>query len=211
MIEKSNQKIYPIVGMSIGNSYFKDKTVNRLLKTVVEKFGRAVVLIPDVPAISTYIALGYPENRARRDKAIPKGNALRNLVAKSVQKLGYSNNIVKIIDWQSEVENNPTYQEEYNKIRNLYDSNPEFQKAVNSATREVLHNAQKEIKDIEDAVKIAVHYLLAELAFHEFAPLLLNADKVVGIYHKNWQVYEDYIAGKFNGVVKNNLGFLIIE
>ena len=99
--------------MSPGNSYFKDEKINYLLKTIVEKFGKTVVLIADIPAISTYVALGYPENRARRDKAIPKGNALKNLVLKNMQKLRYSDNVVKIIDWQNEVENNSKYQEKY--------------------------------------------------------------------------------------------------
>ena len=51
----------PIIGMSPGNSYFKDEVVKELLKKVVEQYGKAVVMIADIPAISTYVALGYPE------------------------------------------------------------------------------------------------------------------------------------------------------
>ena len=105
--------IYPIIGMSPGNSYFKDEVVTELLKKVVEKYGNTGILIADIPAISTYIALGYPENRARRDKALPQGNNLRNKVQRSMLELGYSADQVKIFDWESEVENNPRYQEKY--------------------------------------------------------------------------------------------------
>jgi len=79
-----NQKNYYIIGMSPGNSYFKDEEVHYLLKTVVERFGRVAIFIADIPAISTYVAFGYPENRARRDKAIPQGNALKNRGQRSI-------------------------------------------------------------------------------------------------------------------------------
>jgi cyclo(L-tyrosyl-L-tyrosyl) synthase len=73
-----SMKVYPIIGMSPGNSYFKDDEIKYLLKTAVDRYGRVAVMIADIPAISTYIALGYPENRARRDKALPQGNLLKN-------------------------------------------------------------------------------------------------------------------------------------
>lgn len=80
---------YPVIGMSPGNSYFKDEVVKDLLKEVVEKYGKAAILIADIPAVSTYIALGYPKNRAWRDKALPQGNNLRNKVQRAMIELGY--------------------------------------------------------------------------------------------------------------------------
>lgn len=197
--------------MSPGNSYFKDKEVHYLLKTIVERFGRVAILIADVPAISTYIALGYPENRARRDKAIPKGNALKNRVRKIMADLGYSDDIVKIIDWGKQVENNPNYQQQYKKISNLYKINTGFQKIANQTAKAVLSGSQRKIDDINKAVQIAVRYLFSELAFLEFAPVFLRVEKVVYVYHRNWQIYEDYIAGKFDQVNKPYLDFLLVE
>lgn len=197
--------------MSPGNSYFKDEEIHYLLKTTVEKFGRVAILIADTPAISTYIALGYSENRARRDKAIPKGNALKNRVIKAMSKLAYSQDIVKIIDWGKEIENNANYQKTYKEILELYKNNSDFHESANSTTRNVLEGSQKDIKDIVKATDIAVHYLLSEISFLEFAPTYLEADKVIYVYHKNWPVYEDYIAGKFDKKPKLYLDFLLIE
>ena len=118
-----DQKVYHIIGMSPGNSYFKDEEISYLLKTIVERFGRVAILVADIPAISTYVAFGYPENRARRDKAIPKGNALKNRVLKVAKELGYLNDIVRIIDWEGEVENNPDYKEKYAQVLDLYKNN----------------------------------------------------------------------------------------
>ncbi len=70
---------YPIIGMSPGNSYFKDKEVRYLLQKVISMYGRVAILIADIPAIATYQALGYPKNKAR-SKAVLKGNNLKNRV-----------------------------------------------------------------------------------------------------------------------------------
>src|SRR5581483_6394076 len=115
-----NAREYHIIGMSPGNSYFKDEEILYLLKTTVDRFGKVAVLIADIPAISTYIALGYPENRARRDKAIPKGNALKNRVRKAMSELGYSDQVVRVINWEKEIEGATEYQKQYEKILNLY-------------------------------------------------------------------------------------------
>jgi ABC-type amino acid transport substrate-binding protein len=86
-----------------------------------------------------------------------------------------------------------------------------FQHDVDETTKSVLTGSKKEIPDILKAVKIAVHYLLSEFAFLDFAPKFLESKKVSYIYHKNWPVYENYIAGKYDNKVKNHLDFLLIE
>ncbi len=202
---------YPIVGMSPGNSYFKDEEVRYLLKTIVEKYGRVGILIADIPAVSTYRALGYPANRARRDKAIPQGNALKNRVKKTMHELGYTECEVKIFDWGKEVEQNDSYQSAFKKVSELYESDLIFREAANSTTRSVLQGARQQVEDIEKATHIAVHYLLSEIAFLEFAPAYLDVAKISYVYHKNWPVYEDYIAGKFGGGLRPHMDFLLIE
>lgn len=201
---------YPIIGMSPGNSYFKDEVVKDLLKKVVEKYGRTAILIADIPAISTYVALGYPENRARRDKALPQGNNLRNKVQRAMTELGYSGDQVKIVDWESEIDRNQNYQAKYKQIVDLYTNNAEFKIAANDATKGVLEYSDKNIADITSAVKTAVHYLLSEFAFMEFAPELLRTENITYVYHKNWPVYESYIKGDFDGKKREYLGFEIV-
>lgn len=205
------EKVYPIIGMSPGNSYFKDDEIKYLLKTTIERYGRVAVMIVDIPAISTYIALGYTENIARKDKALPQGNQLRNRTKRAIIQLGYTSEQVRIIDWENEVEPNAEYKKSYKQIRDLYDSNPTFQNDADETTRGVITGSKKEIPDITKATKIAVHYLLSEFAFLDFAPKFLNAEKVAYFYHKNWTVYENYIAGKYDGEVKTNVGFILLE
>ncbi len=204
-------RVYPIIGMSPGNSYFKDDEIKYLLKTAVERYGRVAVMIADIPAISTYIALGYPENRARRDKALPQGNLLKNRTERAIVQLGYTRDHVRIIDWENEVEPNEDYKKSYASIRELYESNKQFEQDADETTKGVIIGSKKEIKDVASATKIAVHYLLSEFAFLDFAPKFLDAEKVSYIYHKNWPVYENYIAGKYDHKSKDHIDFLLVE
>jgi len=206
-----NSNVYHIIGMSPGNSYFKDEEIGFLLKTIVDKFGKVAILIADIPAISTYVALGYPENRARRDKAIPRGNALKNRVRKSMFKLGYSEKEIKIIEWESEVEKNQNYKISFEKIQKLYNESKLFKKDADETTLSVLKNSKRNFSDINKSVETAVHYILSELAFLEFSKDFLKTKKIVYVYHKNWSIYENYISGKYDHIVKPGLDFLLLE
>lgn len=201
---------YPIIGMSPGNSYFKDREVRFLLEKTVKEFGKTAILVADIPAISTYIALGYPENRAR-NKAVPKGNNLKNRTRRMQQTLGFSDDQVRIVEWGKEILPNTEYGVIYERVQSLYNTNKDFQAAVDATTRSVLESSDKTIPNIEQATKTGIHYLLSELAFLEFAPSFLQSEKVIYIYHKNWSVYEDYISGKFDGQPKLHLDFRLSE
>lgn len=200
-----------IIGMSPGNSYFKDEKIKFLLKETVEKYKKVSILIPDVPAISTYIAYGYAENVARRDKAIPQGNLLRNKVQRAMTQLGYNEQQVIVIDWKDQVEPNNNYQSELTKIKELYNDNDQFQADVDKATEDVLLSSGRDFEDISKATKIAVHYLLSEIAFLEWAPDFLKTKEISYIYHNNWPVYENYITGKYDNKSKPHMHFMILR
>ena len=196
--------------MSPGNSYFKDENVKWLLQEVVQRFGKAAVLIADVPAIATYTALGYSGSEAR-NKAIPKGNNLKNRTQRMMEELGFTNDVVRIIDWGTEVENDPDYQQQYQRIKDLYDNNPLFRQKVDETTSAVLEGFGQEIGDMHTSVATANHYLLAELAFLNLAPKFIGASVINYIYHRPWAVYEDYIAGKFDTIPKPHLQFQLLK
>lgn len=210
-MKETNSNTYPVIGMSPGNSYFQDEIVIFLLKEVVNQFGKTGVLIPDVPAIATYRALGYSENRARRDKAIPKGNALRNKVSRAMQELGYDDSQVKVFDWTQDIASQELYAKKLKKIEALYDSNSQFRQAIRSATQEVLMTSDQKAVELKVAIDTAVHYILSEFACLEFLSEHLQVPKVTYIYHKRWTVFEDYIAGNFDEIPKPYLGFLQIK
>jgi tRNA-dependent cyclodipeptide synthase len=180
--------------MSPGNSYFKDYEVRFLLKEAVERFGRCVIMVADVPAIATYVALGYPYNRAR-NKAIPKGNNLKNRTRRLAEELGYTEDQVRIVDWANEVEVNPVYSAHYSAIYDKYLTNHAFAAAVRQTSRDVLEATGTVCDNLDTAVESATHYLLSELAFLEFAPEFFDEKRVCYVYHRNWPIYENYLSG----------------
>jgi tRNA-dependent cyclodipeptide synthase len=196
--------------MSPGNSYFKDYEVRFLLKEAVERFGRCVIMVADVPAIATYVALGYPYNRAR-NKAIPKGNNLKNRTRRLAEELGYTEDQVRIIDWANEVEDDPRYTAHYEAIVEKYRLLPFFSAAVRQTSREVLEATGKIGDNLDAAVESATHYLLSELAFLEFAPEFFAAKRVCYVYHRNWPIYENYLSGHYDRKPKPHLDFLLLE
>lgn len=208
---QSNTTTYCIIGMSPGNSYFKDDEIKYLLKTTIERYGRVAIMIADVPAISTYIGLGYPENLARRTKAIPQGNLLKNRTRRVMKELGYTEKEVRIIDWKNEVETNSDYQNYYQRIRDFYNTNTLFQNDADKTTKTVLIETKKKVSNIDSGVKIAVHYLLSEFAFMEWAPKFLGTEKALYVYHKNWPVFENFIAGVYDGVPRTSMEFMILK
>lgn len=199
------------LGMSPGNSYFKYEEISYLLKKTITQFNKVVIMIADIPAISTYVALGYPANRARRDKVVPKSNALKNKVKKAMKDLGYTHDQVKILNWQEEVEDNPKFRKCYQSLIELTRLNPNFRVELFTTTRDVLENTSRDLEDLEEATETAVHYLISEIAFLEFSIQYYGIDQAIYIYHKNWPIYENYIAGKFDLKKKPHLDFLLME
>lgn len=197
--------------MSPGNGYFKQEVIDKILPYALSQYENIGIFIPDVPAISTYLALGYPENIARSKKAIPQGNNLKNRVAHSIQKENLDQNKITVFDWQKEdIENNPIYKTEYAYIKNLYLTNNEFKKDINNETEQVLVNNQFRKKEINSSdIQTGAHYILSEFAFMLFLPQFKKEYISFDYgYHKSWTVFEKFISGTYDGVEKASLKFI---
>lgn len=202
--------MFAVIGMSPGNSYFKLGVIKQLLRKGLEEYPRIGVFVPDVPAIATYLALGYPENRARTDKAIAQGNALKNKVRSAIELEHLDASRVQIFEWEKDgIEDNEVYRKHFQWIQNLYESNDEFRKDSDAATAEVLNdNPLRKIPIGEEQIKKGVHYLLSEFAFMMFLPEYLNEDPVGYIYHKPWPVFERLITGEYSGEAMEKIRFI---
>lgn len=199
----------PIVGMSPGNSYFKDFEVSYVLTEVIKLFGYAVIFIPDVPAISTYLGLGYSFHRARV-KALSQGRNLKNRVKRITKQLEIPEDKVMIINWETDVSPLSLYIDSYNKVANLWYSNHQFNSDIYTTTCQVLTRAVKCSKSMNESIITATNYLISELAFMEVAPTLFKTEKAIYIYHKEWTIYENYIRGVYDQVERKHLGFFLL-
>jgi len=202
-----------VIGMSPGNGYFKQEVIDKLLVFGLSKYQKIAIFIPDIPAIATYVAIGYPEDIARNKKAISQGNNFRNRIQTSILNQNLNPNQITIFDWQKEdIENNPDYRKAFNYLKDLYKTNVNFQKDINLATEPVLKNNPFRKKELtEKDIEIGTHYILSEFAFIIFLPSYLNeySGFIYG-YHNPWPVWEKFIAGEYDGNKKDNLEFLLL-
>lgn len=198
----------PIIWMSPWNSYFKDKEVAYLLKETILRYNKAVVLVADIPAISTYLAMWYNDKKAK-EKAILKWNNLKNRTRKVINELWIDENKVIIVDWYKEIINNINYLKSYEKVEKIYKSNELFHLKVNETSEEVLKNSWKTYT--KENIEIATHYLLSEIAFLEYAPEFFKVEKISYVYHKNWYIFEDYISWIFDWKFREYLDFILLE
>ncbi len=191
-----------ILGMSPGNSFFKENTIRWLIEKVQWKFEWFRIMIPDHPAEYTYRAKWekFPERKSRL-----KWNAIRNKI-KAV--IGQEKQSRLTLNWKEEINQHPAYRRELREVLMLYKKNRTFREAVQWATKEVLQWWDIAMDVTEKQIATGVKFLICELAFLSVAKEILGSD-VTYVYHRPWPIFSDFIAWKFDGK-KREICFEII-
>ena len=198
-----------LIWMSAGNSYFTEEVIEKLLAFANENLSKIVITAPNEPAEHTYRALGYKGNEIER-KARLNANLLKNRAKIIIEKMRERKVDVEvnIIDDINSVKG---YKENYKYILKLYRTNPLFKADAKEVTQEFLRNKLKEGIKLEKATSQGVFYLLKELAFVMASPSIFDSKKIVYIYHKEWNIYDKLVSGFYDGLPKENLGFLLVR
>ncbi|MEN9626680.1 MAG: hypothetical protein RL557_1008 [archaeon] len=196
-----------LIWMSAGNSYFDEKTIGKLLKFADKRFQRILVISPDKPAEHTFKALGYPDNKARR-KAKLNANLLINRAKRELQKIKGNGNF-QFVNWEGEVVNNQDYLKKYREILYLYKNNVSFRDDARETTKKVIEDKSKDAITMETAIDEAVFYLIEELSFVLSCPSIYRVDNISYLYHQNWEIYEEFIKGKYDGKKRDNFSFIL--
>lgn len=200
-----------IIGMSPGNSYFKEHIIHDLIAFTAQKFTKVIIWIPDVPATHTYKALGYSPTLAAR-KARQKGNCLKNHSARAIQAITHESSDTHfiIMDWNHDIENVAQYQQQLAYINALYKNNLEFYKDVRAETAQVIEGySQKKQVASEEVLDEGSQYLLKEIAFFLASESILQSNNITLIYHRRWPVFEKFFAGHYDGIIRD-IGLLIV-
>ncbi|MBU0953050.1 MAG: tRNA-dependent cyclodipeptide synthase [Nanoarchaeota archaeon] len=200
-----------LVPVCPGNGHFNAKTIDELIRIASENFSVVIIFIPDKPTEHTYRAMGYTDAKAKQ-KARHQGNNLRNNTMRSIDKIREIRGITvpKIINWVNDVESQNTFQEELRKLKQLYHQNVAFHQLVRNETHSVIKERTSEENDVQTRIDEGINYVLEELAWLTTSPSLLGVSHLAYIYHKEWFL-DDFIAGKYDGTKKENLGFVIIR
>ncbi len=196
-----------LIWMSAGNSYFDEKTINKLLKFADKRFSRVIILSPDKPAEHTFKSLGYPDNKARR-KAKLNANLLINRAKRELQKIRGKNKF-SFVDWESDVIGKPEYKRRYKEVMLLYKNNLSFREDARETTKKVIADKFNEVIEMEKAIDEAVFYLLDELSFVLSCLSIYGVEKIIYLYHQHWEIYENFIKGKYDDKKRDNFTFLL--
>lgn len=99
-----------IIGMSPGDSYFKQDTIQQLLNYTAQLFSHIIIMIPDTPAVDTYKAIGYESIKAERI-ARHAGSLLRRRSQASIDRIKANNSMcdITILNWAADIEPNHYY------------------------------------------------------------------------------------------------------
>ncbi len=207
---KNQKEELGLIWMSAGNPYFTEQIISHLINFALQKFSKVIIMAPDEPAEHTFLALGYSEKEAKK-KARLNANLLQNRARRVVETLPQrTKERLKIVEWIEEIMPLEAYHEAYDQIFFLYENNPPFQQDAKETTKKVLLSKSKGGSLGEEAINEGVKYLLKELAFVVASPRIYKVKNVTYIYHKEWPIYRKFIEGKYDGVPKRSLSFLLV-
>jgi tRNA-dependent cyclodipeptide synthase len=153
------------VGMSIGNGYFTRERVEVILIGMASYFREVVVIVPDLPVLHTYRALGYDERDALDKMKKHKQTIERHCRHVSEQiklELGLEN--IRIVMWSDGFAGEKDYQLAYDKAVDIFHSNIDFREAILRNTERYIL-ARLENSDVQQLggmrkiVETASHYV----------------------------------------------------
>lgn len=203
--EVLNEQQSIIIGISINNSYFKEENLLRLISWGSTRAQSVAIMIPDLPAISTLMALGMPEDKARRE-ARKKANNLENKCRAIIERLSLQD--ISIVRWESIV-GNINYLQALIAIKEAYDQDDLFRIALRSTTEEVIAAHMHETPSAS-RIDTGVQFLLQELAFICRSPKIIRQEKVAYVYHHTMQVMKDIMEDKYSFKAPS-VGFITAE
>jgi cyclo(L-tyrosyl-L-tyrosyl) synthase len=161
------------IGISPFNSLFSEVYIGDLIKWARENFQTFHLFLPDEPTFYTLEALGYEPSECRK-KMKKQLNWLRNKINKALAANGLdSSKDIYLLDWNF-LSANKAFNDELDKVYQLFDACPEFRNLCLEASRWVLQSRGDEAIINEHSLLIAVKYFLSEI------PLFSSTNKIVG-------------------------------
>jgi tRNA-dependent cyclodipeptide synthase len=95
-------------------------------------------------------------------------------------------------------------------VKTLYQSNQEFYNDIHEETRRVIEGYSRRLQEATPAaLEEGAQYLIKEMAFFLASETLLQSNNVTLLYHRRWQVFEQFFSGYYDGITRN-IGLLIV-
>jgi len=199
------------VGVSSGNGYFNKDRLEIILMGMASYFREVVMLVPDLPALHTYRALGYDERHAmeRMKKHKSSNKAIyKQVTERSIQHFGQKN--IRFATWSENIIQEECYQQALSRAVEIYHNNFEFREDILRNTERYIL-ARLEDRDVQqlggmrEIVEKAAHYLVEEMAFFEISHTMLKRDSLVS-YYRDLELGIKYVNGHYGNQQNKHLG-----
>ncbi len=217
-----------VLPMCLNNGYYNRGNIAKLMIAASAISERVFVFFTDGPAIHNYLAYGKDETFARRESR-KQFNRLRNCCEEALRTIPGE---AKKFDFDSlrweKIYQWTYWQEQRDYLAELLTESEEFNRDVRDTTKSVLSKRlgiEGKVDNLESRIDIAVMYTIEELAF------LLAASRRIGeveenepalgqvtdeqapfcyVYYEHWPVMERLIDGRYDGVSRETIGYLIM-
>lgn len=202
------------VGISPGNGYFSKDRLEVILLGMSSYFREVVVIIPDLPALHTYHALGYDEHHAiermKKHKRDKRG-VCKQIMEQAWQNFGKRN--IKFITWSDNVVQEECYQQALGRALDVYHNNSSFREIIlRNTERYILARLEDEdlqqLGGMRNIAEKAAYYLIEEMAFHEVFHIIL-AKEPISSYYKDLELLPNYVNGKYGNNRNEHVGWVV--
>ncbi len=168
--------------------------------------------VPDVPAVYTLEAQGYPREKAEWE-ARRQGQYLKNKIRRALESLSLDQDEASemILDWEK-LSSNPRYMALYEQMNQRFESDLAFRAECLDASRWVLSQKTSDTSELtEEALLIAVKYFLAELPLFADTAHIVASPSSVFCYHQRVDFLERFYKRQLTYKPSTNQAFMIVS
>jgi len=202
------------VGISIGNGYFNKERLEVILMGMANYFAEVLIIIPDLPTLHSYLALGYDEHHAMERVKKHRQDISRccRQISEQAESVFAKKN-VNILTWSDHLFPKDYYRSAYDRAVAIYNSDDGFKESILRNTERYIL-ARLEGQDVQQLggmrkiVEKAALYLVEEMAFHEMFHSIFGKD-VIASYYKGLELIPDYISGFYGNPQNCRAGFTV--
>ncbi|AEW93273.1 MULTISPECIES: tRNA-dependent cyclodipeptide synthase [Streptomycetaceae] len=174
---------HAVVGVSLGNSYFRGDILRALLRWLSGRFAQLDVVIPDSSYRDNLLAAGYQpahaDGKAHREAATARSRVLRSWREAGVPLSGDAH-----VHLLSDLTANPAYRALRLRVEHALRLDPELYAECLAMSRAALRSQLKGVTPSAAQAEAGIQYLTAELPFFIGSAELFGVSSSLCFYHK---------------------------
>jgi cyclo(L-tyrosyl-L-tyrosyl) synthase len=191
---------HALIGISPFNGYYNSGNIDAFVTWAAANFKDFHLFTMDESSKYNLMAQGYSEAEAVK-KTRKQDQHLYNKMVRSLEKLGCSSTEARSkILLISDLKKNKKYQELYAEYYDFYMENEGFRSDCLNAAKAILED--KISSDVDQAIQIAVRYLLEEIPVWFDTPAIMNIPSSVFVY-KDLPTYWKKVCCDYDLVAQN--------